>query len=337
MRTRSRIFFAGNPFGNGGPWEVNKTYVKHLHGRVSHLTMSHPLLQFPEILLKLLFARVVIFSGVRNIDHLLLPLCRFFHKRMLFIMHGCMAYENEVNRYPNPRGERNEALMLRDADQILCVSEPFRRWVAARYPQYASKTTTLTNGISWELWSSVDTGSQQRAKHRIILLGGGRITKHNLEVCRAVERLNKMGGEQFQIDIYGPYYDNDASSALQSRPYTTWHGSVSHIELLKAMSGASLFIQNSSFEPFSLGVIEALMSGCDVLVTQHVGAIDIIPGLTIDDIIRNPLDYQEIADKIQKVMRVGNNERLLSSIDREATSSQTAAEQLYQTALLLQK
>ena len=251
-------------------------------------------------------------------------------------MHGCMAYENEVNHYLNPRGERNEVLMLQQAHQILCVSEPFRRWVAARYPQYASKTATLTNGISWDMLSSVDADSQQRDKHCIILLGGGRITKHNLEVCRAVERLNEMGEEKFRIVIYGPYYDNDASSALQSMPYTIWNGSVSHEALLQAMSRASLFIQNSSFEPFSLGVIEALVSGCNVLVTQYVGAMDIIPGLTKDDIILNPLDIHEIVEKIQKVMRVGNNERLLSSIDREATSSSSAAEQLYQTALLLQ-
>lgn len=333
MGQKNNFFFAGNPFGSGGPCEVNKSYVRHLHGRVSHLTMAHPIQQFLEIIFKLLTCRVIIFSGVRSIDHLLLPLCRLFHKRILFIMHGCMDYENAVNHYPNARGERNEAMMLRDAQQILCVSEPFRRWVAARYPQYASKTATLTNGINWETLSPACRHSQQRDSRRIILLGGGRITKHNLEVCQAVEMVNKTLDEPFHIDIYGPYYDNDASAVLQTMPYTTWHGSVSHEALLQAMSGAALFIQNSGFEPFSLGVVEALVSGCNILVSQHVGAIDILPGITEDDIIQNPLDIQELSEKIQKQLHVSNNTRLLSSIDRGATSSFTAAERLYQIAL----
>ncbi len=197
---------------------MNKTYVKHLHGRVSHLTMSFPFFQFPEILIKLLFCRVMIFSGVRNIDHLLLPLCRFFHKKILFIMHGCLAYEDAQNHYHNPRGEQNEALLLQHAHQILCVSEPYRQWVSDHYPHYAAKTATLTNGINWRHFDKLsDRGTRYEAaghfdKHfdrrslspsksrhfdrlsdraprdprRIILLGGGRVTKHNLEVCQAV-------------------------------------------------------------------------------------------------------------------------------------------------------
>lgn len=332
-----RIFFAGNPFGAGGPCEVNKAYVRHLHGRVLHLNMSHPLLQFPEILLKLLFARVIIFSGIRNIDHLLLPLCRLFHKRILFIMHGCLSYENEVNHYHNPRGDHNEAMMLRDAHQILCVSEPFRGWVSARYPQFASKTATLTNGINWEMLSSSVAGSQQQDKWRIILIGGGRITKHNIDVCRTVGMLNDMGGMLYHIDVYGPYYDNDESEVIAKMPYVTWHGLVTHEALLQAMQGAALFIQNSSFEPFSLGVVEALVCGCNVLLSVNVGARDVIPGIIEEDLITDPANLKELAQKIEWVTKVGNNQRLLSSIDCKATSCETVAEKLYQIAVKMCK
>lgn len=346
MRTRTRIFFAGNPFGNGGPWEVNKTYVKHLHGKVSHLTMSSPLLQFPEILLKLLFCRVIIFSGVRNIDHLLLPLCRLFRKRILFIMHGCLAYEDAQNHYHNPRGERNEALLLQHARQILCVSEPYRQWVSDHYPHYAAKTATLTNGINWRSLSlsksrhfdkHFDKLSDRapRDPHRIILLGGGRVTKHNLEVCQAVARLNETRTEPYHIDIYGPFFANDHSALLQAQPYTTWHGAVSHDALLQALCESALFIQNSTFEPFSLGVVEALVCGCSVLLSVHVGARDILPALTEADLITDPTDPQRLARQIEQVLQTGNNQRLLASIDREATSCEAAADRLYQLAVKL--
>ena len=332
-----RIFFAGKHFGTDGPSEVNKSYVKHLHDRVLHLTMANPLLQFMEIIIKFIFSRVIIFSGIRNIDHILLPLCRLFHKRILFIMHGCLEYENGANHYYNPRGERNEALMLRDTHQILCVSEPFRRWVVARYPEYVTKTATLTNGINWEMMSSSANGSQCRDKQRIILIGGGRITKHNIDVCRAVEMLNNMVDKQYHIDVYGPYYDNDDSNAISRMPYTTWHGLVSHETLLQAMQGAALFIQNSSFEPFSLGVVEALVCGCNVLLSVNVGARDVIPGITEKDLITDPTNLKELAQKIEWVTKVGNNQRLLSSIDCKATSCETVAEKLYQIAVKMCK
>lgn len=327
----SKIFFAGNHFAEGGPNEVNKAYIHYLQSRVLYLTQSNVLFQFFEIFLKIFICRVVIFSGIRNIDHLVLPLCRLLHKRILFIMHGCLSYEDEINHYSNPRGERNEILMLKSAHQILCVSEPFRQWVAVRYPEYVSKTTALTNGINWDQLPAASS-LQQRDPNRIILLGGGRITKHNLEVCRAVALLNETRGKFYHIDIYGTPYANDHTSLLQSMYYTTWCGSVSHEALLQAMSGAALFIQNSSFEPFSLGVVEALVCGCDVLVSVHVGAIDVIPGISEEDLIKDPIDLQEVADKIEQIMQSGNNQRLLSSIDRQATSCDTAAEQLYQIA-----
>ena len=327
------MFFAGNPFGSGGPWEVNKAYVRTLHGRMLHLTQANPVLQFLEILLKLLCCRVMIFSGVRNIDHLLLPMCRLFRKRILFIMHGCLEYENGANHYDNPRGERNEALLLQHAHQILCVSEPFRQWVSARYPQYAAKTLTLTNGINWDMLPSSGTMTSTSDPHRIILLGGGRITKHNLEVCQAVALLNETAAEPYQVDIYGTFYPNDNSTLLQSQPCTTWHGEVSHEALLQAMRESALFIQNSTFEPFSLGVVEALVSGCNVLLSVHVGARDVIPALTEEDLITDPTDIQELARRIAQVMQTGNNQRLLTSIDRAATSCEASAERLYQIAM----
>lgn len=330
-----RIFFAGNHFGEGGPCEVNKAYISHLRGRMLYLTMSAPLLQFLEIIIKIMYCRVVIFSGIRNIDHLVLPLCRLMHKRILFIMHGCLEYENGVNHYHNPRGECNEVLMLNNAHRILCVSEPYRQWVSARYPQYAEKTVTLTNGINWAMYDATENCSSYRDPHRIILLGGGRVTKHNLEVCRAVEVLNARCEEKFHIDIYGSYYNNDDSEAIAHMPYITWCGTVSHETLLQAMSGAALFIQNSSFEPFSLGVVEALACGCNLLVSVNVGAIDVIPGITDDDLIKDPTDLHELSLKITHVMKNGNNQRLLSSINKQFTSCEYAADALFKMASLI--
>lgn len=48
-----KIFFAGNPFGFGGPRQVNRNLLKHFDDRVAFLHHSHKILYFIEMMFKI--------------------------------------------------------------------------------------------------------------------------------------------------------------------------------------------------------------------------------------------------------------------------------------------
>lgn len=324
------IFFAGNPFGDSGPRIVNRNLIRCIKDEVSFITMRNKLLRFVEVIWKTLRCRLIIFSGVTSYDHVILPICRALKKKIVFIMHGYLEYEDKINRYSNPGGERNEALLLKHSDLILCVSETYMHFIKRCFPQYSDKLSFLTNGIDWEMLDNIRQTDIQRNNRRIVLIGGGRITKKNLEVCKAVDLLNQKNQENFFVEVYGDFLENDLSRDISRMANTVFHPIVPHDKLLEVFGSAFLFVQNSDFEPFSLGVVEALVCGCDILISRNVGAIDILTGLTDNDLISNTSDIEQIAEKIYFISSNSNNQRLLSSIDRDETSIQSSARKLLQ-------
>lgn len=329
-----QIFFAGNHIGNSGPREVNKGYVKYLQDRVLYLKQKQRSFLFIEMIIKLFISKVVIFSGVSSVDHILLVLCKLFNNRIIYIMHGWLKYEDEKNRVKNSRGEKNEALLLKAAHQIMCVSKPFCELIQKEYPHLSSKIDYITNGIDWKILSYQEKKTSIDDK-RIILIGGGRITKRNIEVCKAVKLINERSGLSFHIDVYGIYEKDDDSAEIASMPYTIFHPIIPHEEILDVFATSFLFVQNSDFEPFSLGVVEALSCGCNILISTNVGAADIIPGLTNNDIITDTSDVEQIAEKIYLLYHSQNSVRLYESIDKNKTSTETAAKKLFCAATQL--
>ena len=326
------VFFAGNPYGDSGPRIVNRNLIRCLKDEVSFVASEKKSMRLIEVAWKALRCRVIIFSGVTSYDHLIIPVCRRLRKKVVFIMHGCLKYEDKINGFTNHRGDRNEALLLKYSDSILCVSETYMHFIQQQFPQYAHKISFLTNGIDWQMLDLLPQSDIRRDDRRIVLIGGGRTTKRNLEVCKAVELLNRRSHENFFVEVYGDYMNNDQSLAISQMPFTVFHPPVSHDRMMDIFKGAFLFIQNSELESFSLGVVEALVCGCSILISENVGAKDIIPGLTGNDTISDTSDIGQIADKILLVSKTGNNRRLFSSIDKEASSIQSSANKLLRIA-----
>lgn len=329
-----KIFFASGYLGDNGPKVVNRGYIQYLRGNVMHITTKMRALQFLELLCKIIMSKVVIFSGITSYDHITLLLCKVLNKKTIFIMHGWLKFEDDINKVTNIRGEKNEMLMLKSAHQILCVSKPFCKLIKQEFPIFSNKIDYLTNGINWESLNRKDIKGLKDDKS-IVLLGGGRVTKRNLEVCKAVKLLNEKRGMAFHITVYGIIEKNDDSAQIAAMPYTNFHHVIPHEEILNVFVSSFLFVQNSDFEPFSLGVVEALACDCNILISRNVGARDVIPGLTDGDTITDTSDIEQIADKILYLSKYGNAKRLMASIDKEQTSVETASKKLYETANLL--
>lgn len=325
-----KIFFAGNSFGIGGPCEVNKNLVAGLGKNVSSLSFSNKCLRVVEYVIKLLLSKIIVFSALSNLDHIFAPFAKKMGKKIIYIMHGCLEMETKANNYSNERGVISEQVLLSYADRILCVSPFFQKMMEKRYPVYQSKFDYLMNGINWSYMDQIATIEDHlvRDRNRILLMGGGRVTKRNLSVCKAVQNLNERENLNLQIDLYGHYDESGELLEILKIPCVSFHKVIPHSEILRELKCSSIFIQNSEFEPFSMGVVEALMCGCDLLISQFVGAKDVISSLTEEDIIKDPLDIKEIQNKIMKLVLNPNNRRLLASIDRKKTGIDYAADKL---------
>lgn len=328
-RINMKIFFAGIPFGIGGPREVNKNLVEALGKRAIHLKCTNKLFHVFEMLYQMAICNVVVFSGVSTYDYIFARWSTITRKRVIYIMHGCNELENKINNSYNPKCEKSQLSLMKCAHKILCVSQVHAEIMRDYYPLFKPKIEYLTNGINWSyLISEINTDRvEERNEKKIVLMGGGRITKRNLNVCLAVEQINKEQNAGLSVDVYGNLRDNDESKAIAKINCVNFMGIYPHHELLKHLKSKRLFIQNSEFEPFSLGVVEALLCGCDLLLSRFVGAKEILD-VEGNDVIDNPSNIDEIKKKILHVLQYSNNKRLLNSINRNSTSIETAADKL---------
>ena len=323
-----RILFIGGYKSPGGPNEVNRNLLKHIADKVVALKSRYRKIQVLESILPIFRCDIVIFSGLM-FTPVQLRLAKALKKKIIYIMHGCSKIEN------GHIDEREESI-LSDSDRILCVSKTYSELIQKLYPKFSNKVFVLFNGINWDefdlIRNNLKTG---REKNRIILFGGGRKIKNNLIVCQAVHELNQESDLNLHIDIYGYFNDNDDSKLISDIPCVTFHNIIPHDKVNEELYRSRLFIQNSEFESFSLALTDALGLGCDVLLSKHVGAGDIIPGKEAQDIIYNPNDIAEIKEKIVHVIKNPNNKRLLESIDRKSTSLVAAADNLIEYCRLL--
>lgn len=320
-----RIFFAGQHWGENGPSEVNKNIVANLPNDVARLSIKNRYLMRIECLLKILWCKVLILSAIGHKQYEI-KLAKWLGCRIIYIMHGFAADDS-------PFVHKMERQLLPHVDKILCVSSPFCQLAKKRFPQYAGKMEVLTNGVAWEkIEKEITNGDIKRDDNEIILIGGGREIKRNLIVCKAIEQINMEKGISLHVSVYGAYNEEDDSPRIKEISCVTYHDLIPHAELLKKYKAARLFIQNSRIEPFGLAVVEAIIGGCDVLLSKNVGAIDIIPDIQPMDIINDFTDINEIQEKIAYLLEHPNNHRIIHSINRENTSLKKAAERLLEFA-----
>lgn len=317
-----KIFFYGPCRLPGGPCEVNRTYVKEFDKSIS--TKKHEdkiLYSIFESVYKIIFSDCVVFSGLM-FKSFELKIARLLKKKIIYLMHGSSLIETGVQN-------NLEKEILNSSDIIICVSELYMNLMIDLYPQHKDKFRTIYNGIDWEQLDIKKESIQvERDKNRIILFGGGRQTKRNLQICQAVDQINSEYHKNLHIDIYGYYRDNDDSAAISKIPCVTFHHVIPHDEINTELLKSQIYIQNSSFESFCLGVIDALALGCDILLSQNIGAKGIIHGLKESDIISDPFDIKEIKTKILNLLDHPNNARLMSSIDKDVTSAKAATQKL---------
>lgn len=322
------VFFAGDISLNNGPSNVNKELYKYLKNEFQFIETKNKWIFYILYIIRTIKCDVIVYSGILKIDIISLRIAKILRKKIIYIMHGCVQYEQgEINKTPTMGGDRIENDLFKYSELILCVSAPFAKWFRKYRSEFCDKVEVLTNGIPWDNLSIIDDNIKSDKQMKIILLGGGRVTKANLNVVKAVNIINDRYNAKCIVDLYGYYREDDDSKLLEKYSFVNFCGMVDHEELMRRFSTSTVFVQNSIFEPFSLACIEAICHNCSILVSVFVGCSSVL-SLEENDIIHNPFDVEEIAKKLLLFKGMKNYSRILTNIDKISTSCEMSAKKL---------
>ena len=331
-----RIFLAGDSITGTGPANVTKYYIKYLpKGTLFQKRRSKPA-RAAEILINTIRSDVVVYSGYSKQNILGLKLAKKLKKPSAYIMHGCVEYENEINLEPDEVMNSVERRTLEMADLIIAVSKNFSEWLKEHYPEHADKIDYITNGIDTDLMHNARKRTE-KMRHMILSIGGGMPRKKIVYICEAVQKLRGSYDPDMYLCVIGA--KGADSDKIEAYDFVDYRGLVSFEEGMKLFDEAAVFVQNSCFETFGLAPVEALMCGCPILCSQHVGALELIKDLHDEDVIRDYTDSDEIASKIKIITENSNAARLTADLEWESNSwkARSKALTLKLSKLVLQK
>ncbi|MCR4591314.1 MAG: glycosyltransferase family 4 protein [Lachnospiraceae bacterium] len=337
-----KVFLAGDYYSGNGPANATKGLLRAMPGNTLCLKTRSKLLRAAEIWLKVRRSDFVVFSGHSRQNIFGMKCAARAGVPSVYIMHGAVEYENNINRVPDEGMAADEREMMRLADRILAVSPVFEEWLKEHYPEYADKTGHLTNGVEWSEYyvnlsgprnvdndhggGSSDASSYVNQSLSVFSVGGGMPRKRINKICEAVKLLRDREGMDISLDVAG---DRGADTdEIDSCGFVHDHRIIDRDEMKSLYRKSRVFIQNSVFETFGLAPVEALLSGCDIMISGCCGVKEILPGLKPEDIINDPEDPEEIAEKLKAVFENGNNARILSSVDIRGTGWEKRAEEL---------
>lgn len=320
-----RILVVGDYRTGTGPANVTKSYLACLPERTMKLKSTGKCGRVLEILCKTLCADIVLCSGYSGQNILTVRWAHLFHKPVAYLMHGCVEHENAINGVPDAKMNGIERKTLKLSDAIIAVSAQFAGWLWEHYPEHMEKTGYVTNGVDWEGLESL-SADETREQDRVMSIGGGMPRKMIRYICEAVELLNRNEQMHLKLTVIGDTgYD---TREINAYPFVENKGLVSFEETVRLLHSSKLYIQNSCFETFGLAPLEACVCGCDLLLSDRIGARFIFKSLTKQDVIYDYSNPEEIAGKIKSVLQQGNHERLQAGIDKESTSWEARTVQL---------
>lgn len=320
-----RYLFIGGTEGNTGPDNVNKGIVSNLPSNFFVISNGNKIKKYVNTLLNVARCNIVIVSGISKIGMYAMKLAKTFGKKTIYIMHGCNEIEFKLNQMsPDEKALKYERYFLNNSDLILAVSERYSKLIQEKYPVCVGRVNYLHNGVDKVAFNC---NAVQREKGRIIAVGGDRKLKNNIEVANAVAKLD----DSKKLMVYGHLYHPDD---LPKGNNIEFKGLVSQEQLYREMSQSELFVLNSTLESFGLTVFDALQCGCSVLVSNAAGALDIL-NVTEHDVIYDPMDKDEIAEKIEYLLQHPNNERLMKKLDFDKISYEVEVKRLEQFCEML--
>ena len=316
------LFFVGDFDSDNGPASVNKTLKKYMPNNTLYSMETKLYKRIIELYLKIRKSDAVLFSGLSKINIIGFKIAKLLGKKSAYLMHGSTLLEGKINQNLNSKLVNIEGKTLKLAPITICVSEVFMESIKTSYPQWIDKLTFVNNGIDWSMIESSEYENVKRESKTLLCVGGGVPLKKIKVVCEAIDYLNTREKYNLKLIVIGSVGKD--TNKIKSYPFVRYIEKVAKKDMEFYYKKSHLYIQNSEFETFGLATIEALICGCNLLISKNVGAKAIINGLEANDLINDVDDIKEISRKIVRNLFNSNNDRLINSIKKDQASIESS-------------
>lgn len=321
-----RLFFVGDFHGDNGPASVNKALKSKLPKDTLYSIEKNKYKRIIELAIKIYRSDVVLFSGLSKINLIGLKIAKAFGKKSAYLMHGCLKMEAELNENMDRKSIEVENEVLKLSPLIICVSEFFMEWMKDNYFRYKDKFTYVNNGVEWGIMDETSQFNSNKEIKTLMTVGGGAPQKNIISVCKAIDILNNTKNMNLKLIVIGKYGKH--TDEIKKYTFVDYIEHVKKEEMNLYYRKSQIFVQNSIFETFGLAVVEALLCGCTLLVSNNMGVKNIIPEMREFDIIYDTYNTRELTEKIEYLLFNSNHKRLMSNINKANTSIETTVDQL---------
>jgi glycosyltransferase involved in cell wall biosynthesis len=193
-----------------------------------------------------------------------------------------------------------QAVRIRRADLLICISTVFRDHIVHDYRFPLQRTTVITNPVRVERF---DASTKELAEPPIVLVPTRLSVRKGLEDVAPVARKLMQRGVTARLRIIGgPSTWSDYTKLLEDLPPENceYAGQVMPRQMPAELAGADLVLVPSKYDPCPVSVLEALVSGVPVVATSEVGSIEAIDRSVATEVA--PGDVDAIVDAITAML-----------------------------------
>ena len=245
----------------------------------------------------------------------ILKKCHFISSKIVFVSHGLVFIEKKEKRYNHPiTYQLFQKISLKWADHIIAVSTSLKNDIMQHYSINCDKISIILNAVDSSFFEQKKRPISFSINEQFILYVGEIAQVKGVNyLIEAISHLN------IKLVIVGettPYFEELKNTYRDQFELNK----IIHLENLiddelKYLYSKSLFfVLFSRHEPFGLVVLEAMASGKAVLISDNVGAKEIIDN-GVDGFIIPFGDLKGLIDKMEYLI---NNEEVAIEMGKSA-------------------
>lgn len=295
-----KILYIGDFLKKNGPSIVDINYKSFLSKDKSvdcefyQSNFHWNLLQFFFLVVR---SERIIFSGISFYAFLSLLIGVFFRdKKFFYICHGILKKEKNYSKVYWHR-IFFEYFIFSRTNFIFSVSNLLKEEIKKYFYVDDGKIIVHHNGYDFSIID--DNLRDCSAVIKIFSVGGGRRQKGVLKACKAISLINR------NISYIVAGEAGEDLDEIKEYKFVEYVGVLPRESLMNIYRNSDLYLILSDFDSFPTSFFEAFESGCKIISTKNVGAIEAFQDLSEKNIyIVEDEDLNSISKKIDEVIEL---------------------------------
>lgn len=237
------------------------------------------------------------------------------HKYFL-IYHGLRQEEDKYSGLLLPKYYRMEKILLKNFPNLICVSN-FLKDLIIEKCERVKDIYVINNGVYYDLIDKKSLNNvpdfKEKKEFKFIMSGGFKKVKGVDKAIDMVSFINSTQKEfKVTMDIYGRYDNEDyykcILNSISDNKNINYKGEVDKKTLEKLYKEYDFLVALSQFDSFNMTVLESLSSGTPVIISDNVGACDILCNKNLGYILSSSkLKYGSYGDIIILLQQIYRN------------------------------